>query len=44
MLKVFKRIVENADDFAFGVLGVIVGLASYEYVVKPYVIKKFLKK
>lgn len=42
MLKVFKRIVENADDFAFGVLGVIVGLAIYE-VGKPYV-KKFLKK
>lgn len=44
MFGLFKRIVENLDDFLFGVFGVIVGLAGYEYVVKPYVIKKFLKR
>lgn len=44
MLNVLKRIASNIDDFLFGVFGVIVGLAAYEYVVKPYVIKKFLKK
>ena len=44
MLNVLKRIASNIDDFLFGVLGVIVGLVAYEYVVKPYVIKKLLKK
>jgi len=44
MLRVLSRIWHNLDDFLFGVFGVIVGLAGYEYVVKPYVIKKFLKR
>ncbi|ALM76470.1 hypothetical protein [Thermococcus barophilus] len=44
MLKVLKRIVSNLDDFLFGVFGVIVGIAAYEYGVKPYILKRFLKK
>ena len=44
MLKVLKKIVSNLDDFLFGVIGVIVGLAAYEYGVKPYILKRFLKK
>ena len=42
MIKVFKRIVSNVDDFVFGVLVVITGLAVWEFG-KPYA-KKFLKR
>lgn len=44
VVSVFKRIVSNLDDFLFGVFGVIVGLIAYDYVVKPYILKKFLKR